>query len=123
MSPILLVGLSAALLVAGAVLAVRARARRRRRRWNERPDSVAAIAARVEAEQKQPPPPTWPVHDRDLRATSPEREQPTLRLPPVRTPQARPRAGPRPYLRHAPRSTQPGDADTTEAKTPPSEPH
>ncbi|WP_133116437.1 hypothetical protein [Amycolatopsis antarctica] len=113
MSPILLVGLSAALLLAGTVLAVRARARRRRRRWNERPDSVAAIAARVEAEQRQPPPPAWPVLDLDLRSTSPEREQPTLRLPPVRTPPARLRT--RPYLRR--------DVDGTETRTRPPEPH
>ena len=104
MNPILL-GLPAVLLLVGIVLAARARARRHRRLWNDRPDSVAAIATRVAAEREQPQP-VWPAYDRDLRHEGgQERDQPTLRLPRIRSPQAKsPRTIPRtrPYLRASP---------------------
>lgn len=114
MNPILL-SLPAVLLLAGIVLAARACARRRRRLWNDRPDSVAAIAARVAAEHKRPQP-AWPVYDRDLQIEGQERDQPTLRLPRIRAPHAKPpRISPRtrPYLRAspAPRENASGTAE------------
>lgn len=95
MNPALPVGLVTVLLLAGAVLAMRARARQRRRRWNSRPDSVAGITARIAAEH-QGRRPVWPSSDRDLRRTTADHDQQTLQLPRVLTPQTRRRPNPRP---------------------------
>lgn len=117
MNPALLVSLVAVLVLAGAVLGLRALARRRRRRWNRRPDSVAAITARVTAEHEQPAP-AWPVYDRDRRQPGQERDLPTLRLPRIPVPPAKPRASPRtrPYLSRSSRPRAADDTDTTDPK-------